>query len=116
MPSLVVIQCQVKPFKDLFDRTYEKHGIKMKSYVAVQKKLLIMIYHLWNKNEAYDETYRLNIQEGEQKFSLGRLASEKTQSQKNSPNVKIEATQGKHPVNNRKKLPLGVANLEKLTQ
>lgn len=35
MPSLVVIQCGVKKYKDLFDRTYEKHGIKMKSYVAV---------------------------------------------------------------------------------
>lgn len=111
MPSLVVIQCQVLPFKELFERTYERHGIKMKSYVAVQKKLLTMIYHLWNKNEAYNVNYQLNIQEEEQKFSLGQLASEKTQSQKNSPNVKIEATQGKHPVNYRKKLPLGVTNV-----
>lgn len=46
MPSLVAIQCEVKPFKDLFDRTYKKHGIKMKSYVAVQKKSLIVIYHI----------------------------------------------------------------------
>lgn len=111
MPSLVVIQCQVLPFKELFERTYERHGIKMKSYVAVQKKLLTMIYHLWNKNEAYNANYQLNIQEEEQKFSLGQLASEKTQSQKNSPNIKIEATQGKHPVNYRKKLPLGVTNV-----
>jgi transposase len=111
MPSLVVIQCKVKPFKDLYDRTYENHGIKMKSYVAVQKKLLTMIYYLWNKNEAYDINYQTKIQEEEQKFSLGQLASEKTQSQKNSPNIKIEATQGKHPVNYRKKLPLGVTNV-----
>lgn len=111
MPSLVVIQCQVLPFKELFERTYERHGIKMKSYVAVQKKLLTMIYHLWNKNESYNVNYQLNIQEEEQKFSLGQLASEKTQSQKNSPNIKIEATQGKHPVNYRKKLPLGVTNV-----
>lgn len=111
MPSLVVIQCQVLPFKELFERTYERHGIKMKSYVAVQKKLLTMIYHLWNKNEAYNVNYQPNIQEEEQKFSLGQLASEKTQSQKNSPNIKIEATQGKHPVNYRKKLPLGVTNV-----
>lgn len=75
MPSLVVIQCQVKPFKDLFERTYEKHGIKMKSYVAVQKKLLTMIYHLWNKNEQYDSNYQINIQEEEREFSLGQLAS-----------------------------------------
>lgn len=111
MPSLVVIQCQVLPFKELFERTYERHGIKMKSYVAVQKKLLTMIYHLWNKKEAYNVNYQLNIQEEKQKFSLGQLASEKTQSQKNSPNIKIEATQGKHPVNYRKKLPLGVTKV-----
>jgi transposase len=111
MPSLVVIQCQVLPFKELFERTYERHGIKMKSYVAVQKKLLTMIYHLWNKNEAYNVNYQRNIQEEEQKFSLGQLSSKKTQSQKNSPNIEIEATQGKHPVNYRKKLPLGVTNV-----
>lgn len=68
MPSLVVIQCEVKPFKDLFDRTYQKHGIKMKSYVAVQKKLLTMIYHLWKKDQSYDVHYQSNIQEEEQKF------------------------------------------------
>lgn len=115
MPSLVVIQCQVKPFKNLFERTYERHGVKMKSYVAVQKKLLTMIYHLWNKNEVYDADYQINIQEEEQKFSLGQLASKKTLSQKNSPNKNIEATQGKHPVNSRKKLPLGITNVKKIT-
>lgn len=111
MPSLVVIQCQVKPFKDLFDRTYEKHGIKMKSYVAVQKKLLTMIYHLWNKNESYNAHYQINIQEEEQKLSSRAIGFEEDTIAKNSPNIKIEATQGKHPVNNRKKLPLGVTNI-----
>ncbi|MFE3869597.1 IS110 family transposase [Flavobacterium sp. LS2P90] len=111
MPSLVVIQCKVKPFKDLFDRTYEKHGVKMKSYVAVQKKILTMIYHLWKKNEAYDAIYHLNIQEEEQKITSRECGFEEDKMQKNSPNINIEATQGKHPVNNRKKLPLGVTNI-----
>ncbi len=66
MPSLVLIQCNVKKYKDLFDRTYEKHGIKMKSYVAVQKKLLVMIYHLWKKQEEYNADYEKNIREKEQ--------------------------------------------------
>ena len=69
MPSLVVIQCKVKKYKDLFDRTYLKHGIKMKSYVAVQKKILVMIYHLWKKNETYNPDYEINIQEKEQVFT-----------------------------------------------
>ncbi|HEX8575354.1 MAG TPA: IS110 family transposase, partial [Flavobacterium sp.] len=47
-----------KPALDLYNRTIEKHGIKMKSYVAVQKKLLVLIYHIWKKNEQYDSCYR----------------------------------------------------------
>ena len=111
MPSLVVIQCQVKPFKDLWDRTYEKHGIKMKSYVAVQKKLLVMIYHLWNKNEKYDVNYQLNIQEQEHKRTSRASIFEENNIKKNSPNLKVRTTQGKHPVNYRKKLPLGITNI-----
>jgi len=76
MPSLVVIQHQVKPFQDLFERTFEKHGIKMKSYVAVQKKILTMIYHLWNKNEEYNANYQINIQEEEQKLSSRAIGFE----------------------------------------
>ncbi len=114
MPSLVVIQCEVKQFKDLFDRTYKKHGIKMKSYVAVQKKILTMIYYLWNKNEPYDDNYKINIQEEEQKLSSRACGFVEDKIEKNSPK-QVEATQGKHPVNNRKKLPLGVTKLKKIT-
>lgn len=83
MPSLVLIQCNVKKYKDLFDRTYEKHGIKMKSYVAVQKKLLVMIYHLWKKKQEYNPDYEKNIQEKEQ-VTCSLSAFEK--SKKNSLN------------------------------
>jgi len=76
MSSLVAIQCKEKPFLDLYDRTFAKHGVKMKSYVAVQKKLLVMVYHLWNKNEKYEPNYLLNIQEKEQELS-SLLAFEK---------------------------------------
>ncbi len=100
MPSLVVIQCQVKPFKDLWDRTYAKHGIKMKSYVAVQKKLLVMIYHLWNKNEAYDAQYQYNIQEKEQEhFSLlGFAQAASTEDKQKISPKQVEAKQDIHSV------------------
>lgn len=100
MPSLVVIQCQVKPFKDLWDRTYAKHGIKMKSYVAVQKKLLVMIYHLWNKNEAYDAQYEYNIQEKEQEhFSLfGFAKAASTENKEKISPKQVEAKQDIHSV------------------
>lgn len=61
MPSLCLVTHNVKLFKDLFDRTFQRHGIKMKSYVAVQKKLLIMIYTLWKKNEKFDPQYHIKI-------------------------------------------------------
>jgi transposase len=116
MPSLVVIQCGVKQFKDLFERTYKKHGIKMKSYVAVQKKIVTMIYYLWNKNEAYNPNYQINnIQEEERKLSSRASDIEDGKLKKNSPNKNVGATQGKHPVNYRKKFPLGSTNIKKLT-
>jgi len=58
MPAFVAVKYNEKPAVDLYNRTIEKHGIKMKSYVAVQKKLLVLIYHIWKKNEEYDPNYR----------------------------------------------------------
>jgi transposase len=46
MPAFVAVKYNEKPAVDLYNRTIEKHGIKMKSYVAVQKKLLVLIYHI----------------------------------------------------------------------
>lgn len=57
MPAFCVIKCEQKPFLNLYNRTYEKHGIKMKSYVAVQKKMLLMIYYLWKSGKEYDPNY-----------------------------------------------------------
>lgn len=44
-------------FSNLFDRTFDKHKIKMKSYVAIQRKLLTTIYALWKNDEAFDSEY-----------------------------------------------------------
>ncbi len=60
LPALCVVKNNEKIFKDLYERTVDKHGIKMKSYVAVQKKLLSIIYTLWKKNEKFDENYQFN--------------------------------------------------------
>jgi transposase len=60
MPSLSVVRWEQTPFLKLFERTLDKHKVKMKSYVAVQKKLLVLIYALWKKDEAYDNNYLAN--------------------------------------------------------
>jgi len=58
MPAFNVVRYEQKAFYDIFHRTLEKHNIKMKSYVAVQKKILTTIYALWKKDEAYIENYK----------------------------------------------------------
>ncbi|CCB69360.1 Transposase IS110 family [Flavobacterium branchiophilum FL-15] len=58
MPAFVAIKYKEKPLVSLYERTFAKHGIKMKSYVAVQKKQLVLIYHIWKKNEPYNPDYK----------------------------------------------------------
>jgi transposase len=53
MPALNVVRYQQKPFKDLYERVLERTKIKMKAYVAVQKKLLVLMYVLCKKKESY---------------------------------------------------------------
>jgi transposase len=65
MPSFVAVKHKEKALVDLYERTFAKHGIKMKSYVAVQKKLLVLIYHIWKKNEEYNSDYQNNSPKNE---------------------------------------------------
>jgi transposase len=58
MPAFSVVSCEQSPFVGLFNRTFERHGQKMKSYVAVQKKLLVIIYALWKHNSAYEPDHQ----------------------------------------------------------
>lgn len=43
--------------KDHYASLISKHGIKMKAAVAIQRKLLVLIYILWKTNEPYCENY-----------------------------------------------------------
>ena len=56
LPALSAIRHDEK-MKNVFIRLVGKHGIKMKAAVAVQRKLLEMIYTLWNKEEMYDSEF-----------------------------------------------------------
>ena len=58
MPAFCVVSYEQPPFIGLFNRTFKRHGQKMKSYVAVQKKLLVIIYALWKTNSAYELNYQ----------------------------------------------------------
>lgn len=92
MPAFVAVKYNEKPAIDLYNRTIEKHGIKMKSYVAVQKKLLVLIYHIWKKNQEYDPNYIQKVNQ-HQKHIDTILNGESTT--ENSPN-QVEAIPDKH--------------------
>jgi len=71
MPAFNTVRWKQGNFVALFDRLVPKHNIKMKAYVAVQKKILTTIYALWKSNKAYDPEFHSskNISELEQEIS-----------------------------------------------
>lgn len=56
LPALAAIRHEQR-FKAIFSRLVSKHGIKMKAAVAVQRKLLELIYILNKNNTPYDPEY-----------------------------------------------------------
>jgi len=58
MPALCAVRWKVKVFTDLYERVYARSGIKMKGYVAVQKKLLTTMYALWKNDSDFDPNYQ----------------------------------------------------------
>lgn len=113
MPAFSVVKYKQTAFINLYERTLVKHNLKMKSYVAVQKKLLTTIYALWKNNKEFDNDFHAkNIQEKEQELA-SLHGFEKAE--KNSHDNTAMATQGKHPVSVHSVLPLcNVKNNRKL--
>jgi transposase len=56
MPALAAIRHDER-FKAVFARLVSRHGIKMKAAVAVQRKLLEMMYTVYKTNTLYDKNY-----------------------------------------------------------
>lgn len=62
LPALAAIRYDER-FKAIFARLVSKHGIKMKAAVAVQRKLLEMMFCLFKNQTAYDKDFfKKNIQ------------------------------------------------------
>jgi len=57
MPALTAIQHN-KTLKTFYERVNEGRTIKQQGVVAVMRKLLILIYTLWKKDEEYIENYQ----------------------------------------------------------
>lgn len=56
LPALAAIRHDDR-YKAIFTRLVSKHGIKMKAAVAVQRKLLELIYTLYKNKSTYDKKY-----------------------------------------------------------
>ena len=65
LPAFNAVRPEQPIFYNLFTRTLYRHNIKMKSYVAVQKKLLTTIYALWKSNESFDPNYHNAFKQNE---------------------------------------------------
>jgi len=54
MPAGNVLSRKTHPYYSYYTRLLDRHGIRMKAHVAVQKKLLACMYFLWKNNQAFD--------------------------------------------------------------
>lgn len=81
MPALSVVRWKVKPFSDLYERVLERNPkLKKKANVAVQRKLLIILYILWKKEEKFDANHlQIAIREEELKPSFGSITQEQNE-------------------------------------
>ncbi len=66
MPAFNVVRYDAGNFKTFFERIFARHHQKMKAYVAVQRKLLVLIYTLWKKNEAFKPNGKINTSGNEE--------------------------------------------------
>ena len=64
LPSLVVVKYEPS-FNIFYNRIFEKSFIPMKGYVAVQKKMLVLIYAMWKNGTEYNPELYLQMLENE---------------------------------------------------
>lgn len=57
LPSFGVVRFQEPAFVALYQRLIARGKTKMQAYVAVQRKLLILIWALWRKDEKYNAKF-----------------------------------------------------------
>lgn len=60
LPALNAVRFGEPTCQDLYQRVFERSGVKMKAYVAVQKRLLLMAFAGWRHGVDYDPEYLTN--------------------------------------------------------
>ena len=64
MPAFNVVRFKEPTFVNLYERVFNNSKMKMKAYVAVQKKILLIIYTLWKNDQEYQRDYTQKITSG----------------------------------------------------
>ena len=77
LPALAAIRSEER-FKAIFVRLVSRHGIKMKAAVAVQRKLLELIYIIWKSDTAYDKDYLKTLDSSKAPNELGQPLKNET--------------------------------------
>ena len=67
LPAFNAVRYGEPTCQALFERVYARSGIKMKAYVAVQKKLLVLVYTLRKSGADYIPSYAGQRQEESKK-------------------------------------------------
>ncbi len=98
-PALQAVLNEEPPMVNLFERVYGRTGIKMKAYVAVQKKMLELIYFLWIKDEEYDPNRNRTSGNDEPKLLFSQQPVEPVTLEKEVVPMKTETTQDRLPCN-----------------
>ena len=60
LPAFNAVRYQEPTCEALYQRVMQKTTFKMKAYVAVKKKLLLLAFSLWNNDTDYQPNYREN--------------------------------------------------------
>ena len=100
MPSMTAIRYNEK-LKIVYDRINEGKQTKSIGLVAVQRRLLVLMYSLWKKNEAYEENYSnemisdIHEEEVSSSSSTRRVESESC-AEKVDGAKKLPSTQNEH--------------------
>jgi transposase len=97
MPAFNVVRWEEPAFKALYDRLIARGKTKMQAYVAVQKKLLVLMYTLWKKQEVYQPT-KMQADDTSQPDGPQAGNAKKSAPKKIAP-TKARATQDKLPSN-----------------
>ncbi len=63
LPAFTAVRFGEPACQALFERVYSRSKVKMKAYVAVQKRLLLMAFALWRTGRAYEADYVAKLAE-----------------------------------------------------